>query len=113
MNIKELKDLYYEYTQRIAPGINSIVLKLRSNDLEAAFADIFNFSEGIEALIKIEQALMSESYKINSRITEATEIFLQVNEAIEQEDITLVADIFEYEILPLFVSCSEWTFEKK
>lgn len=113
MNFEELKESYYEYIQAIAPGINSIINSLRSNELEKAFTSIFHFSEGIEALVKIEQVLLAEGNTINSRINEAVVVFSEVNEAMENGDITLIADIFEYELQPLFVSCSEWIFQEK
>lgn len=107
---EELKHNYYEYVSKISEGCLVITENLRKGHLEQAFLSIINFSEGIEWLMAAEQILKEQNLVINSRISEANDFLNEINQALEVQDFILVADLFEYEISPLFSSASEWIF---
>lgn len=113
LNLNDLKVSYYEYIMKIPNGLKLIVEFLENNNLEDAFTGLANFAEGLEYLIKVEQALFNEGYTINSRLNEANEIFEVINESLVNSDQILLKDLIEYELIPLLSSASEWTFEKK
>ncbi|WP_342581020.1 hypothetical protein [Ureibacillus sp. FSL W7-1570] len=110
--INEIKNSYYEYVVKIAPGCEIIANKLRIGEIEDALYNIIQFSEGLSWLLAVEEKLKEQHFMINSRISEAQELLKEINEALEHKDFITVADLFEYEIQPLFNSASEWTFEK-
>lgn len=111
--IEEVKTSYYEYISKISEGCQIISNELRNNELESSFHSIANFAEGLQWLLQVEEALMNQGYEIKSRIAEAAEFMNEINDAIEQQDFTSVADLFEYEIKPIFSSASEWIFTEK
>lgn len=111
--IVEIKDTYYEYISKVSTGCQYISDVLRREEYEEAFQSIINFSEGIEWLVLVEEKMAEHGLKINSRIYEAKEFITEINLAIENQDFTLVADLFEYEIKPIFESASEWVFTQE
>lgn len=112
VEMEEIKNTYYEYVSNVSEGCQQISKGLRNNEMEAAFQSIANFAEGLEWLLKVEEVLANEGFQINSRISEVTEFMTDINAAIEEQDFTLIADLFEYEIKPVFTSASEWVFRQ-
>lgn len=109
----ELKESYYEYIAKVPQGLQLIVDFLNNNELENALNGIADLAEGLEFLLKIEQAFVSEGLKINSRIHEAMTIFNEMSDSLENEDYILLKDLVEYELMPIFSSASEWIFQKE
>lgn len=110
IQLTELKDSYYEYINQVPQGLNVIVTLLEDNKLDAAFNSIANLAEGLEFLLKIEEALKQQNLYINSRIDEVMSTFHEINETLQNEDIVLLKDLIEYELVPAFSSASEWIF---
>lgn len=110
--LQETKESYYTYIANISEGSKAIANELRINNFETAFHKIANFAEGLEWLVKVEEIMVANGYSITSRITKANEFLNEINNALSESDFVTVADIFEYEIAPLFSSASEWIFEK-
>lgn len=108
---EEIRDSYYEYVMKIEDGCLIITDLLRKGKYTKAFETIISFAEGIQWLLVVEETMRKESYVINSRINEANDYLMQINESFEMEDFVTVADIFEYEIAPIFSSATEWVFE--
>lgn len=111
--IEEIKQSYYEYVIKISPGCEIIANQLRTGKVQEALQYILQFSEGLSWLLTVEEKLKEFQYIINSRISEAKDYLQEINEALEQSDFITVADLFEYEIQPLFESASEWVFVKQ
>ncbi|AWE06389.1 hypothetical protein DCE79_02870 [Lysinibacillus sp. 2017] len=111
--ITDTKESYYLYASGIAQGCNQIANDLRTGQIENALNSIANLAEGIEWLLNVEQILAQHNLKIRSRIMEANEFLMEVNDALIQNDTITVADLFEYEIQPLFDSASEWAFQEQ
>jgi hypothetical protein len=111
--IDEIKQSYYEYVTKIAPGCATIANHIRTGELAEALQSILEFSEGLSWLITVEEKLKEHQYVIKSRISEANLFLKEINDALEQNDFITVADLIEYEIQPLFDSASEWVFEKQ
>lgn len=101
INVEEIIELYNGYIIKISPGCVYIATELQKNN-KNILNEIKNFSEGIEWLI-----LASKRLKEHSIITNLNEenliVFLkEINEALEIDDMVLVADLFEYEIAEYF-----------
>lgn len=111
-NIEEVKVSYYEYIIKVSDGAKIIADLLRKELFEKAFKSIGDFAEGLEWLVNVEKNLIEQGYSINSRISEVIDFMNEINNAIEEADFVLVADLFEYEIQPVFSSASEWIFQK-
>ncbi|MCP1143740.1 hypothetical protein [Lysinibacillus endophyticus] len=110
--IDDIKHSYYEYVSKIAPGCEAIANQLRLGEINDALHLIINFAEGLSWLLSVEEKMKEYELKINSRIGEAQSFLKEINHELEQGDYITVADLFEYEIYPLFSSSTEWVFEK-
>lgn len=108
--IQEIKETYYEYVSKLSNGCLTIANLIRRGNYSDAFESIVAFSEGMQWLLSVEQALGKQGLHINSRIVEANEFLTEINAALESQDIVTIADLFEYEIQPLFSSATEWVF---
>lgn len=111
--LREIKESYYDYISKIENGCLMISNLIRQGNYSQAFESIIAFSEGIQWLLSVEKTLNEQAYVINSRITEANDYLLEINTALETQDFLTVADIFEYEIQPIFSSATEWVFVEK
>ena len=80
--INELKESYYEYITKIPQGLQTIVNLLANNETGQAFNSIADLAEGLEFLLKVEQALKEQSFQINSRIEEVLEIYNEIKSKI-------------------------------
>ncbi len=110
--MQETQQSYYEYVVRIENGCQQIANMLRVGQQTEALQTIIDLSEGMGWLMTVEQYMMEQGYKINSRTNEALDMLNDVNYALEISDFVTVADLFEYEIAPIFSSSSEWIFDK-
>lgn len=111
--LMELKNTYYDYVGNVSEGCQTIANTLRQEELIQAFQSIANFAEGLEWLLTVEHAMQVQGWTINSRIEEAQWVMKEINAALENQDLTLTADLFEYELVPIFLSASEWVFTQK
>lgn len=109
--INELKESYYEYITKVPQGLQLIINLLAKNELATALNSIADLAEGLEFLLKIEQALKNHNFQINSRIEEVLEIYNEINNSLVNEDYILLKDLVEYELIPVFSSASEWIFQ--
>lgn len=110
--MQETQKTYYEYVLRIEQGCQQIANMFRIGQQAEALQTIIDLSEGMGWLVAVEQHMAEQNYKINSQTKDALEMLNEVNEALEIGDFVTVADLFEYEIAPMFASASEWIFEK-
>lgn len=111
--IQQVKETYYEYINKVGEGCLIISDLIRKGSYQNALDSIENFAEGIEWLVTVQRILEGEGWVINSRIVEANDFLIEINGALVNQDLVTVADLFEYEIEPLFRSASEWVFVNK
>lgn len=112
-NIDEIKNTYYEYISKIADGCSHIAGAIRNDRIHEGISSLLDLVEGLAWLTTVEEHLSEQGYTNNSRLQEANDYLNEINEGLEIKDYTLVADIFEYELVPLFSSASEWIFSKE
>lgn len=108
----ETQQSYYDYVVKLQDGCQQIANSLRAGEQSQAYQMIANLSEGIEWMITVEKYMFDNFFCINSRLKEVIDKLSDLNVALEANDFMEAANLFEKEIGPLFVSASEWTFER-
>lgn len=110
--IEETQASYYEYINKINKGSLYISNKIREGNISKAVTSIIDFSEGLTWLLQVEESMKESSYEIPSVTNEVAEYLKEVNEALSRKDYIFVADLFEYEISPIFEKAEDWKFKK-
>lgn len=108
----EIQQSYYDYVLKVENGSLFIANKLREENYENALAAIVNFSEGIDWLIQVEDAMLAQGYLIESNVKQVVLFINEINECLSSLDFVTLADLFEYEIAPLFSDVENWKFRK-
>lgn len=102
MDKVEIVDEYYKYIAKIPAGLQNIADSLRSDNVQTALNEILNFSEGITWIKQMEEILSDQGVNTNLNKQQLEGYLNLINEGLEKQDFVLVADIFEYEMLPYF-----------
>ncbi|MGF0468591.1 hypothetical protein ACE1MS_03005 [Lysinibacillus sp. fkY74-1] len=102
MDKLEIVDEYYKYVAKIPAGLQYIADNLRADNIPAALNEILNFSEGITWIKQMEEILSDQGVNTNLNKQQLEGYLNLINEGLEKQDFVLVADIFEYEMLPYF-----------
>jgi len=110
--IIETQDSYYNYISNVSNGCQFISDKIREGNLSIAISSIMDFSEGLSWVLNVERQMEVHQYFIKSATIKVAEFLTQINEAMEHEDYVLIADMFEYEIQPIFEEAKDWKFQK-
>lgn len=108
----ETQNSYYEYIYQVSNGCQYIADVIRKGDFPAAISNIIDLSEGLMWLMEVEKLMKENNYNIESATKMATDYLAEVNEALMRDDYVSVADLFEYEIKPIFGSTETWRFKK-
>jgi hypothetical protein len=108
----ETQNSYNEYIEKVADGCQYIADKIREGNLPKAMTAIIDFSDGMSWILEVERHMLENEYVIESKSTVAYEHLKEINESLERQDYVFVADLFEYEIKPLFESANKWEFLK-
>ncbi|AEB75786.1 hypothetical protein [Clostridium botulinum] len=89
-----------EYLTNLKGGINQLIEAFEVDNYNKGCSLIPLVAEGIEWFTDIVK-LTSDVQKKPIKISNINNILEEVVEAIENEDYTLVGDLFKYEILPI------------
>lgn len=100
--INETMDSYNHYIKKVIEGSLQIADKLREEELKEALALISDFSEGTIWLINVNRKMDELGYSVKLDIESIQTFLMEVNEGLQKQDYVIVADMFEYEILPFF-----------
>lgn len=111
--LKETQESYYNYIRSVGDGALFISKIIRTGNISEAYNFIVNLSEGLEWLLKVEGSMKQYNYTILSATEKATGYLNDINEGMKKEDYIFVADLFEYEISPIFREAESWKFEKQ
>lgn len=103
---------YYEYIQNVVKGCQSISDHLREDNTSEALQEIYQFTEGIDWLVKVEELMIQNNFIIHSYVKDAIPFLLEINDSLEKQDFVYVADLFEYELQPIFEKCQNEKFQK-
>lgn len=110
--IEEVKQSYFEYLEKLAAGCQQISDDLRTENTSQAINNIMDAVQGMQWLTEVEIGLNKNNYRINSVMEKANSFLNDINEALEKRDYVYVADLFEYELQPLFEAQLEEKFVK-
>ncbi|MBB5149726.1 hypothetical protein [Ureibacillus thermosphaericus] len=105
-DVLEVVESYNEYLKKIPNGTLYIAECLREEKLEEAFKTIKDFSEGVMWLIKVSELLRERNVEVTLNVEQINSFLIEINDAIENQDYLLVADLFEYEVAPFFKEVS-------
>ncbi|MEQ2527511.1 hypothetical protein WMO40_12415 [Bacillaceae bacterium CLA-AA-H227] len=100
--VQETQQTYYEYINQVEKGCLQISEYLRTEQISEALNTIIQFSEGIVWLLQVEELMNKNGFSMDSLIHKANEFLNEINQALEIRDYVFVADLFEYELNPLF-----------
>lgn len=90
------------YIEKLPKGCIYIADALREDKLTEAFESIADFSEGILWLSKVNEAFIQNNIVTNLDVTKIKDFLNEINNGLVKQDFILVADMFEYEIIPFF-----------
>lgn len=110
--IEEAKKSYFEYLEKLAAGCQQISDDLRTENTSVAINNIMDAIQGMQWLTDVEVGLKKNKYRIDSVMEKANGFLNDINEALEKRDYVYVADLFEYELQPLFEAQLEEKFVK-
>lgn len=110
--IEETQVSYYEYIKQINKGALLISNKLRMGNITQATTFIIDLVGGFSWMLQVEKLMRENDYTIQSATQVAAEHLNEINEALSRQDYVFVADLFEYEISPIFEDAESWKFEK-
>lgn len=102
MDKTEIVDEYYKYVAKIPVGLQYVSDNLRAHNVSVALNEILNFSEGISWIAQVEHILIEQGIDTHLNKQLLDDYLNLINEGLEKQDFVLVADIFEYELLPCF-----------
>ena len=100
--IIEVIESYNNYIALLPIGCLNIANSFRDEQLQKGLTDIKDFSEGVIWVIEVADLLQKNEIRVETYIEKIQGFLVEINEALENEDYILVADLFEYEIAPYF-----------
>lgn len=100
--VKEIALSYNEYIGKIPQGVLYIANCLREDQLNNALSAIKDFSEGGMWLTDAFGVLQMNGIDVELNIEQIKEFLNEINSGLLNQDFLLVADLFEYEIVPFF-----------
>lgn len=102
MDILEIIETFNQYIKRVPQGAAFIAENFREENINIALTEVQNFSEGTLWLSQMSGLLIQNNVKVDFDISKINEYLEEINDGLEKQDYLLVADIFEYEIVPYF-----------
>ena len=108
----ETQQSYYEYIQNVVEGCQSISDHLREDNTSEALQEIYQFTVGIDWLVKVEELMIKHNFIIQSHVKEVVPFLIEINKSLDKQDFVYVADLFEYELQPIFEKCQNEKFKR-
>ncbi len=103
--IRETLDTLLEYIPRLQEVSGTITRTLQSSEPALGLQQLPQVFEGIEWVIAAIQGLKKNGFLLEIEIVQANDYFIEMENAIKKNDYVLLADLLEYEILPIL---EEW-----
>lgn len=101
--MQELKDViltYNNYISNLPLGIKALTEKIREDNFSEALVDIKHFSEGMMWIVQAGELITKNNGFASIDVNRISSFLVEINEGLDLQDYTLVADIFEYELIP-------------
>ncbi|MGE7944141.1 hypothetical protein ACQKNB_18860 [Lysinibacillus xylanilyticus] len=93
---------FNEYIGKLPEGCMLIANDLRDDRIAEALSHICDFSEGASWIVEASRLLKENNVSITFDMEKIIEYLAEINDGLSIGDYNLVADIFEYEIVPFF-----------
>ena len=97
---KETIQSAIEYLDRLIPGMERHIHDFRQGDIAVALRQLPDIIEGIDWLLHTVVLCQSE-LPVKIDITDISQHVEEMLSAIENADYVLLADLFEYEVIPV------------
>ena len=107
-NLVEIQETYNEYLGKMVGGCDSLAELFRNQEITDALELLKQFIEGVNWLTTINEKLKIMGLNGDFDFNSINEQLNLINSGLEILDFTLVADIFEYELVPFFEQCSKY-----
>lgn len=98
----EIIESYNDYIKKVPEGCQKIADRLREDMIAEAMQDIIDFSEGANWLSQVSILFQENGIAVDLETEKIHEYLNEINSGLEIQDYIVVADMFEYEILPFF-----------
>ncbi|WP_338652589.1 hypothetical protein [Lysinibacillus sp. Y5S-8] len=93
---------FNEYIERLPEGCMMIASNLRDDRIAEGLNHIRDFSEGAGWIVEASRLLKENNVTITFDMTKIVDYLSEINDGLSIGDYNLVADLFEYEIVPFF-----------
>lgn len=91
-----------EFLPKVSETCLLITKQVRTDNESQAMGHINEFIEAVEWLIQAINGIKTLGYPLNIETMEINEYLLETKEGLEVNDLVLIADMFEYELHPIF-----------
>lgn len=106
--VENVIESYATYIEKLPTGCMMISEQLREGNIQGSLDNIKNFTDGLLWLMKAKELLESNGVVIKFSILDIQKHLNEINNGLEVEDYFLVADLFEYEMVPYFQSLNSY-----
>jgi hypothetical protein len=100
--VKESLEMYIEYMRNLPNACLHISNLIKEDGLINAINLIRQFSDGMSWVIDMNTLLVANNVVHVLDITQIQEFLSEITDAFESQDYVLMADLFEYELVPYF-----------
>jgi hypothetical protein len=103
INILDIYQEFYNYNNKLIPALEQVVEHLQQQAEDQALSLFIHCLEGIQWSLDV--MILSRPYHKNMSFDvdaqKVQDILASLNESLENQDYVLMADILEYELIPL------------
>lgn len=100
--LNESLEMFYKYVENLPKACSYISNLIKEDNISEAFNLILNFTEGVDWIVQMNRLLVNER-AIHPIEIEKLQLFLsEITEGLQVQDYIVIADLFEYEIVPFF-----------
>lgn len=98
IKLEELIEDYNFYKKNVVIALEELSNLFRNGKIEQALNGVMNFSEGVNWLIKVHEYFVISNIQSTLDKDKIINMLNEINEALEEQDFFLTADIFEYDV---------------
>lgn len=100
--VNESLEMYIEYMRNLPNACLHISNLIKEDGLINAINLIRQFSDGMSWVIDMNKLLVANNVVHQLDITQVQGFLSEITDAFESQDYVLIADLFEYELVPYF-----------
>lgn len=111
IDVIEIYKTYESYNAKLIPALENIVSDIRSQREDKALDLMVQALEGLQWTIDVVfnlKNLNRDTYFTEVEVVEVNSVLKELNTALLNQDYVLLADLLEYEMLPMLNSWNEY-----